>query len=180
MCSRKCVTGNDISSISGQSEQENFVHSTDSTFIAGTKAGQTLLVEEAGEQTVEICSTIKAYVELAKSVVITNQATKNVYQFSIGSGTYKELANAELCFSVVTSCPNNNASTGSAAFDVAGGFDSDSVHSSHDNALSNMQANAVSLFPVPAEWHKHLIATDSVAPFAAEAFPTTATGTTHL
>lgn len=63
--------GNDLSSISGQTDQENFVHSTDSTFIGGDKVSQSLLVQGAAQQAAQICSTIKAFQDQANNLAVT-------------------------------------------------------------------------------------------------------------
>ena len=62
--------GNDMSSISGQSDQENFVYASDCTFKAGTKVSQSILLQQAVLNTVDICSTLQTYIQQAKDMVI--------------------------------------------------------------------------------------------------------------
>jgi hypothetical protein len=66
--------GNDFSSISGQSDQENFVHATDSTFIAGDKVSQTVLVQQASQTSMAICTAIKTLQTQANQMVVVSSS----------------------------------------------------------------------------------------------------------
>jgi hypothetical protein len=62
--------GNDVSSISGQSNQENFVHATDSTFVAGTRATESQLTQQAAVASLHICLTLNGFLAQAKTISV--------------------------------------------------------------------------------------------------------------
>lgn len=134
--------GNDMSSISGQTNQENFVHSTDCIFAAGTKAGQSALVQDASVQANQICDTVKGYVDKAKNVVISYQQG---FKSSSGGGGGHHI---------------NIMPMFTPAYDFHA---YDRVHSSFDNIHDLAEPSAHSLFPVSADWHQNLRVSDTTS-----------------
>jgi hypothetical protein len=64
--------GNDISSISGQSAQQNFVHTKDTTFVAGTKATRSTQASNAANKANKVCASLQEFKNKATSIVIVS------------------------------------------------------------------------------------------------------------